>query len=782
MKNYSKNSFLIIGIFSLLSILIPTDDVYGMPVDLTSWTAASYPAVSGFPAGNWVLAADSLSVTQVNNGQPTMFFGDFNAFNTDLVATMNVNAGDDDFIGFVIGFEPGDESNPNANYLLIDWKKGTQSANFGAPSSSPGGTALAGLAVSRVNGIPDADEFWQHANLAGTIVGSGLEELARGTTLGNVGWVTNTDYEFNFVFQPNSLQVFVNGNLEIEINGNFNDGRFAFYNFSQAGVTYSKITVDVVGCPEPGPESIPGTPGIVQTSRDVSYSTLSDGTLNKDFGSEESISFKIYTYVDSGAVNDVRLIIKSNGLDLDQNPVVSINTLELGKLSAARQFTTFEIIDKSFVNWKTGPNANDVGENTVKVSFPCTTENVVENIEFGEIRAEQIPLFFLPGIGGTELKNLDDTDGFNGLEWIDVLQYILDDDIEDLALNKKGTGPAKGKWNIFPGEMIRTVAGEDVYEPYLNFLKSKGYYSKITRGEYNEVISDSLAITDNPPSNERLIEFPYDFRLDNTIHAEKLEVMIDEIITKDDGWPQVILTAHSMGGLIAKKYSSFGDDDVAFLFSMGTPYYGAVIPYKSLQVGDNFGICNTRFIDICFLEEETMKELSENWPSVYQILITQDYIDWLSFGFDPDIPLPFKLEQFNARGNIGFIIDEELSLDEAYFEKKYSPVPNTKLMDQAISFHDMRGFGSIDNVYIAYGDFKDTIVQVKISGTKKSPTYEFVMGRGDGTVPRISGENLLDDFGNIERNSFTEVHDQIQNNPDVQAWLWEKITELNTDP
>jgi len=109
--------------FSVLSLLIPTHDVYGAQVDLTTWTAASY----GTPAGNWNLAVDNLSVTQTINGNPTVFIGDFNAFNTDLVSTIRVSAtGDDDFIGFALGFEPGDETNSAADYLLIDWKKGTQ--------------------------------------------------------------------------------------------------------------------------------------------------------------------------------------------------------------------------------------------------------------------------------------------------------------------------------------------------------------------------------------------------------------------------------------------------------------------------------------------------------------------------------------------------------------------------------------------------------------------------------------------------------------------------------
>jgi len=136
---------------------------------------------------------------------------------------------------------------------LIDWKRNTQSFNFGAPSNTPGSNAPAGLAVSRVTGIPTADEFWGHVNFAENPAG-GLTELARGNTLGSTGWALNTVYNFRFVFQSNRLQVFVDDIPQIDIAGSFSDGRLAFYNFSQAGVTYSAF--ETVPAPVPVPSAI----------------------------------------------------------------------------------------------------------------------------------------------------------------------------------------------------------------------------------------------------------------------------------------------------------------------------------------------------------------------------------------------------------------------------------------------------------------------------------------------------------------------------------------------
>jgi hypothetical protein len=219
------------------------------PVNLNTWTEESYSPASGL----WTVAPGGASVTQSVNGLPTLFYSDFNAYGTDVRGRIRVasNAGDDDFIGFGIGFRPGDASNPAADYLLVDWKRGTQFTNFGAPSNTPGTTALRGLAVSRVTGVPTADEMWGHTDFASDTSG-GVVELARGATLGDTGWNYGTTYEFRFIFTSTNLQVFVDDVLQANLNGSFSDGRLAFYNFSQASVTYEAFTRTVVpSVPEP---------------------------------------------------------------------------------------------------------------------------------------------------------------------------------------------------------------------------------------------------------------------------------------------------------------------------------------------------------------------------------------------------------------------------------------------------------------------------------------------------------------------------------------------------
>ncbi len=265
-------------------------------VDLNTWTPESYPAVSGFGAGVWNVAADGSSVTQTVNGQPTMFVSDFPVFNTEVEGQITVSGGDDDYIGFVLGYLPGDTTSAAADYLLVDWKRGTQGFDFGAPSCTPGSTAPAGLAVSRVVGIPTADEFWGHTTFdapACSDLNNGLTELARGSNLGATGWSANTTYTFKFEFSSSNLRVYVDNVLEMDVSGSFANGRMGFYNFSQAGVTYNAFTLDCpatwsnYGAGWAGTNGVPSltlsSPPVLGTTIDIQMGNASGTDANSCF-------------------------------------------------------------------------------------------------------------------------------------------------------------------------------------------------------------------------------------------------------------------------------------------------------------------------------------------------------------------------------------------------------------------------------------------------------------------------------------------------------------------
>ena len=221
--------------FTAAAILAP-GLALAMPVDLTDWLAEG--------AGNWNRAADNNSVTQTLNNNPTVFHNNIDSQGQALSGTIRVNTtSDDDFIGFVLGYKAGDLTNPDADYILIDWKQGNQNYHncLGA----------AGLAISRVTGVlGDNSGAWCHDPA------NNVTELQRAANLGSTGWGNLTTHTFDLEFTSTAIRVFVDGEKELDISGSFGNGSFGFYNYSQANVTYAGLTQQQLPPePDPAPET-----------------------------------------------------------------------------------------------------------------------------------------------------------------------------------------------------------------------------------------------------------------------------------------------------------------------------------------------------------------------------------------------------------------------------------------------------------------------------------------------------------------------------------------------
>ncbi|MQY42871.1 VPLPA-CTERM sorting domain-containing protein [Epibacterium sp. SM1969] len=210
-------------------------------VDLSGWISEE---ANGERGSNWnVQGAGNDSVFQTQNSRPSVFF-DSGALDrgTSLEGEIRVETtSDDDFIGFVLGYDTGEFDGSTSDFWLIDWKQADQ--------SFPGlGTSFAGMSLSHVTGnVGAADEldFWQHTGV--------VNEVQRATTLGSTGWNDNQSYNFKLTFTANLIEVFVDDQKELSFAGSFGDGAFGFYNYSQSQVRYAGITEDQLPAPVPLP-------------------------------------------------------------------------------------------------------------------------------------------------------------------------------------------------------------------------------------------------------------------------------------------------------------------------------------------------------------------------------------------------------------------------------------------------------------------------------------------------------------------------------------------------
>ena len=176
----------------------------------------------------------------------------------------------------------------------------------------------------------------------------------------------------------------------------------------------------------------------------------------------------------------------------------------------------------------------------------------------------------LPGIMGSVLKDRDGRDVWNlslqaalkGAKEIitqgSLLQELMvkDDDPERDYLDDgiKATGLIQDAY-LLPG-----------------FIKIADGYSSL---------GNRLVNNFDLTHGKNYFEFAYDWRRDNRVAARLLKKLIDEKLPKwqeKNPEAEVILIAHSMGGLVSRYYLEHlgGGEHCKALFTLGTPYRGSV--------------------------------------------------------------------------------------------------------------------------------------------------------------------------------------------------------------
>ncbi|MFK7929371.1 MAG: hypothetical protein AB8H79_14345, partial [Myxococcota bacterium] len=182
-----------------------------------------------YPAPDWEISPDRRSLSQKVNSDPGIFVSTMDAtaavFEVDVTVDTDF---DNDFVGVALGIESGDDTNPAADYLLLSWKQGYQ-------DDPDYGETFEGMALLRVKGVTDAVQLWQYK-------GSAVTEIARGNTLGSVGWADYQTYRLKVDYSRTRVRIWVDGTLEFDESGTFPAGNFGLYNFSQQDVFFDLVS------------------------------------------------------------------------------------------------------------------------------------------------------------------------------------------------------------------------------------------------------------------------------------------------------------------------------------------------------------------------------------------------------------------------------------------------------------------------------------------------------------------------------------------------------------
>lgn len=336
-------------------------------------------------------------------------------------------------------------------------------------------------------------------------------------------------------------------------------------------------------------------------------------------------------------------------------------------------------------------------------------------LEYRYGREPRPAIVFLPGVAGSVLDSL------NALGRFEVWPTASVSNRANLALEPDGRTPAVKGAMIRVGGVLRS-APTNFYGGLIDFLAGKGW-----------------------KEDEDLFVFPYDWRLDNRDHFERLDQVMRKAAREDE--PQkkrkVVLIAHSMGGVISRAYLLSNAErckNVKGFISIATPYFGAPKVFYGFANGYSFGNPTVR--------SELMKVLIQNLPAAYQL------VPWEPFVTEGNRALSLD-ETYSIRYR-GFTDAQLDILRDAYTETVDTPwFMNPGLVAAAKGFRNAQGgkrsaqgLGVPHHVIIGTGvktlasytleDAKDAAPGLRLGA--RGVRLEPVFLDGDGTVPLWSLE------------------------------------------
>jgi hypothetical protein len=170
-----------------------------------------------------------------------LFLSPNNFSNSTISGTFGETHSDDDFIGFVFGFQS------TGAFYLLDWKQETQDDPF----TSGVNTASRGVTLKRIDATPtNRISLWNTAS-TGVMTQLFHQDLVR---------LNSTTYTFDLTFTSPLIDITISQGATELLNfsvsdGTYASGKFGFYNFSEDNATYTGFTADpappLAAVPEP---------------------------------------------------------------------------------------------------------------------------------------------------------------------------------------------------------------------------------------------------------------------------------------------------------------------------------------------------------------------------------------------------------------------------------------------------------------------------------------------------------------------------------------------------
>ena len=377
-------------------------------------------------------------------------------------------------------------------------------------------------------------------------------------------------------------------------------------------------------------------------------------------------------------------------------------------ITSGSQYISFNATNYRFTGFAPGTAQVKVVHKTTGVSY---TFDIVVN--------PTKAIIIIPGIMGTELVLGEDVDDYQANDEL-WGKSLIDECIpnEDKLKQLKLLKCDENGESIYKVNVVNNSYGMfDIYQDLYETL----YY--------------------NYGNTHDVKFFAYDWRLSNSISADKLNEFIE-----DSDYDEVYLVAHSMGGLVASGYLALGEyqrGKVKQLITLGSPLLGTpVMPYvwgssniDAIGLGEKIEI--TKFerliLRLCNGTIDIFAIIFGNYTSVYELFPSEKYFD---SSFADKTYLNMRIDTPDLSGEINITTYNGTRAMLELFLNFY----NTDLADLAEEFHDSLYINDyhmteLVNTYYLVGNGIKTIDQVVLRGSIWNDYSEEDNTIGDSVVP-----------------------------------------------